>query len=68
MNSNVGTASDEEIEVSVDLANPVSPIVWRKADSEEDKWQSTPYQSNDVRTVTEALKKVSLWLDASYRN
>lgn len=68
MNERFQTASDEEIEVNLDVSNPAAPIVWRKADCEDDTWQSTPYQSNDVSTVAEALKKVSLWLDTSYRN
>ena len=59
-------ASDGEVEVCVNLVERTSPVVWRQAGSGEDRWDSTPYQSADVRDVHDALRKVTLWLDTSY--
>ena len=66
MEKNYRTAASNEIEVSVDLSSRTAPVVWRKADSNEDKWSSTPFQSADVRDEFDALAKVDLWLETSY--
>lgn len=64
--TNYRTAINDDIEVSVDLTNSASPIIWRKAGVEEDEWFATPFQSADVRDEFDALAKVDLWLETSY--
>lgn len=65
MNEPFEVASDGEIEVRVNLADRRAPVVWRRADSEEDRWFSTAFQSADVGNVQDALKEVVLWLSTN---
>ena len=66
--SNYRAAANDDIEVSVDLTQSDALVVWRKADSDEDEWNSTPFCSADVRDEFDALQKVDLWLETSYGN
>lgn len=60
------TAANADIEISVDLTNRASPIIWRRAGGDEDEWSCSPFQSADVRDEHDALAKVDLWLETSY--
>ncbi len=60
------TASNDEIEVRVDLESPSSPIQYRVLDDE--KWHSTPFQRADARFEDDALALVEAWLEDSAAN
>ena len=62
------TASNDEIEIRVDLERPSSPIQYRGLDDESEKWHSTPFQRADVRFEDDALALVDAWLEDSAAN
>ncbi|MDK2126699.1 hypothetical protein [Parachitinimonas caeni] len=64
------SASDDEIEVRVNLVQKGSAIEYRPLllndPNEPLEWKSTPFQAAEVHSEDQALSLVSRWLETSY--
>lgn len=58
-------ASNETIEIRVDLEQSTSQIQYRLLHLDDDVWIGTPFQRADIRFEEDALRTVDCWLESS---